>query len=325
MWRFLAKGVVSALLVWLLLRNLDLGALAHRMLAADRGLLLIAALLLWVLAVPSTLRWSTILGAMGYPVRLWILFPLVLIGLFFSVALPSTIGGDAVRMWKLHRVGLPGTAAVVSVMIDRMVALLAVLVLVLVSVPALFALIPDRAVRGGVLLLLGAGLLAFAAAMVLDRLPLAFSRYRLLRGLAQLSADLRRILLTPRAAAPTLLFSLVNQGGVVGVVGILAHGLGAPVGWLQCLVIVPLAILVTVLPISIAGWGVREGAFVTGFGLVGVPAADALALSVMFGLLNTLICLPGGLVWLASGERLRVPRPPRDVPSSGPRPTASGG
>ncbi len=325
MWQFLAKGAVSTLLVWLLLRNRDLGALLRQMLAVERGPLVLAGGLLWVLAVPSALRWSTILGAMGYALRLRILFPLVLIGLFFNLTLPSTIGGDAVRMWKIHRLGLPGTAAVVSVMIDRLVALLAILVLVLVSAPALFALIPDRAARVGVLLLLAAGFLAFAAAMVLDRLRLAFSRFRLLRGLAQLSADLRRVLLVPRTAAPALLFSLLNQGGVVGVVGFLAHGLGVPVGWLQCLVIVPLAILVTVLPISIAGWGVREGAFVTGFGLVGVPAADALALSVMFGLLNTLICLPGGLVWLASGERLRVPRLPRDVPSSGPRPTGSGG
>ncbi len=325
MWRFLAKGAVSALLVWLLLHNRDLGVLFRQMLAVDRGPLVIAAALLWTLAVPSALRWSTILGAMGYPIRLRIAFPLVLIGLFFNLTLPSSIGGDAVRMWKIHRVGLAGTAAVVSVMIDRLVALLALLVLVLVSVPAFFALVPDRAARGGVLLLLAAGFLAFGAIMVLDRLPLAFSRYRLLRGLAQLSADLRRILLSPRVAAPTLLFSLLNQGGVVGVVGFLAHGLGIPVGWLQCLVIVPLAILVTVLPISIAGWGVREGAFVAGFGLVGVPAADALAVSVLFGLLNTLVCLPGGLVWLASGERRLGTRPPEDVRSSGPRPTASGG
>ena len=325
MWQFLAKGAVSALLVWLLLRNRDLGALLRQMLAVDRGTLALAGSLLWVLAVPSALRWTKILGAMGYPLRLRITFPLVLIGLFFNLTLPSTIGGDAVRMWKLHRVGLPGTAAVVSVMIDRMVALLAILVLVLVSVPALFALIPDRATRGGVLLLLGAGFLAFAAAMVLDRLPLAFSRFRLLRGLAQLSADLRRVLLAPRIAAPALLFSLLNQGGLVGVVGLLAHGLGIPVGWLQCLVVVPLAILVTVLPISIAGWGVREGAFVAGFGFAGVPATDALALSVLFGLLNTLVCLPGGLVWLASGERRRAARQLEDARASGPPPTASGG
>ena len=324
MWQFLAKGAVSALLVWLLLRNVDFGDVLHRILAADRDQLLIAALLLWILSVPSALRWSTILGAMGYAVRLRILFPLVLIGLFFSITLPSTIGGDAVRMWKIHRVGLSGTAAVVSVMIDRLVALLAILFLVLVSVPAFYGLVPDRAARGGVLLLLGGGFLAYATAMVLDRLPLAFSRSRILRGLAQLSADLRRVLLAPRTAAPALLYSLLNQGGVVGVVGFLAHGLGISVGWLQCLVIVPLAILVTVLPISIAGWGVRETAFVAGFGFAGVPQADAFALSLMFGLLNTLVCLPGGLVWLAAGERRLGARPSENLRSSNPRPTASG-
>jgi hypothetical protein len=64
-------------------------------------------------------------------------------------------------------------------------------------------------------------------------------------------------------------------------------------------VIVPIANLSALLPISISGWGVRESAFVLGFGMVGVAAADALALSILFGLLNMLVGVSGGLVWLA--------------------------
>lgn len=305
MWRFLVKGGVSVLLIWLLLRGRDLGALVDQMLAIDRGALILAGACLWTLAIPSALRWSKILEAMGYRLGFRITFPIVLIGLFFNLALPSSIGGDAVRMWKAHRAGLPGATAIVSVMIDRMVGLAALLLLVLAALPVLFSTISDRTAQGGVLLLLGLGLLGFAVAMMLDRLPPALRRFRVVRGLVRLSSDLRRVLLIPRRAVPTVLLSLINQGGVVVVVTILAKGLGLPVGWLQCLVVVPLAILATTIPISIAGWGVREGAFVAGFGFVGVPASSALVLSVLFGLLNTLICLPGGLVWLATGDRRR--------------------
>jgi uncharacterized membrane protein YbhN (UPF0104 family) len=77
------------------------------------------------------------------------------------------------------------------------------------------------------------------------------------------------------------------------------------VTWLQCVVIVPLSLLATAIPISIGGWGVRESAFVTGFGLVGVSASDALVLSVLFGLLNFLVRLPGALIWLTVSNRER--------------------
>lgn len=317
MWRLLAKLGVSVLLIWLLLRERDLGALARQMLAVRTADLVLAGIVLWLLAVPSALRWSTILSAMGQRLGFRLAFPIVLVGLFFNLTLPSSVGGDAVRMWQVHRAGLPGPAAVVSVMIDRLVALAAILLLVLAALPVMFALIPDSTARLGVLLLLGLGFLGFAIALALDRLPAALHKFRVVRGVMQLSAVLRRVLLVPRTAIPTVLLSLVNQGGVVVVVTILAHGMRIPVGLFQALLVVPLAILATVLPISLAGWGVREGAFVAGFGFVGVPATEALALSVLFGLLNTAVCLPGGLVWLGLGGRRRSASTSSDPASSG--------
>lgn len=312
MWRFLLKGAASVLLIWLLLRGRDLGALAHQMLAVDRGALALAAATLWLLAVPNAVRWSMVLRFMGHPVRFRTSFPLVLIGLFFNLTLPSSVGGDAVRMWQLHRAGLPPAVAIVSVMVDRLVALAAILVMVLAVFPLMVATIPDRAAQGGVLLLLGLGFLAFALAMMLDRLPFSLRRYRVVRGIAQLSAQLRNVLLVPHHAAPTLLLSLVTQVGAVAAVRLLVAGLGLPIGWLECLLVVPLVNLATVAPISVAGWGVREGAFVAALGFFGVPAADALALSVLYGLLGTLVALPGGLVWLAMGSARAAAGPRED-------------
>jgi uncharacterized membrane protein YbhN (UPF0104 family) len=57
--------------------------------------------------------------------------------------------------------------------------------------------------------------------------------------------------------------------------------------------------LVTMAPISFAGWGVREGAMIVGLGLAGIAAADALAVSVAFGLLQVVLGVPGGVLWLA--------------------------
>jgi len=68
-------------------------------------------------------------------------------------------------------------------------------------------------------------------------------------------------------------------------------------------------LLISLLPFSVAGWGLRESAMATGFALVHAPAAAAVAASVMFGVLTLLISLPGGLLWWSS----RVATPPRSA------------
>lgn len=317
MWKTLAKAAVSVLLIWLLLRGQDLGALSRQILTMDRTAFILAALALWLLAVPSSFRWTAVLAAMGHQFRVVTAFRIVLIGLFFNLTLPSSVGGDAVRIWEANRSGLSVGTAIVSVMIDRLVALMAVLLLVLATTPFSLELIPDQTARTGIVALLGLGFTGFAVAMALDRLPASLRRFRAVRAIAQLSAALRRVMLIPKHAVPTLIFSLVNQGGIIVVVAILANGLGFHVEFVQCAIIVPLTILATVVPISIAGWGVRESAFVVGFGFLGVPAASALALSVIFGVTNTIISLPGGLLWLKSGARRNPSRiDPTEVPSA---------
>jgi hypothetical protein len=64
-------------------------------------------------------------------------------------------------------------------------------------------------------------------------------------------------------------------------------------------------ILVTVVPISIAGWGVREGAMVVAFGFINVPASAAFAVSVLFGLTLAAASLPGSILWWLSGYSLK--------------------
>jgi hypothetical protein len=75
-------------------------------------------------------------------------------------------------------------------------------------------------------------------------------------------------------------------------------GLGLSIEWGGFLLMVPLVGLMMVVPISIAGWGVREGVMVVGFGYLGVAPEAALALSILYGLLILAIALPGGAIWM---------------------------
>ena len=300
MWRYLVKLAISALLIWLLVRNRDLGGLAHEMLAVDPLALASAVAGLSALLVPAALRWSVVLRSLGCPVGIRVSLPLTMIGLFFSQTLPSTIGGDGMRVWELHRGGgVAMPTAISSVLIDRATGLLGICLLVTATLPVLIGLAPDPTVELGVVLLLAAGYAGIGVALLLDRPPERIQRFAIARGMAALSTGLRAVVLAPRPALGALGTSLVYQLGVVAVVFALARGIQIPVEPAACLVIVPIANLSALLPISISGWGVREGAFVAGFGLVGIAASDAIALSVLFGLLTMLVGIGGGLVWLA--------------------------
>ena len=99
--------------------------------------------------------------------------------------------------------------------------------------------------------------------------------------------------------------ALAILAGTVLVIWLIAESIAADLSLLHCIVLVPPVILISMIPISIAGWGVREGAMVVALGFVDVPAADALVISLAFGILLIAAGLPGGVLWLLSGQRVR--------------------
>jgi uncharacterized membrane protein YbhN (UPF0104 family) len=96
--------------------------------------------------------------------------------------------------------------------------------------------------------------------------------------------------------------SYLNMGIVMWMIG-LGLNLGVPLA--DCMVLTPLIVLAAMLPISLGGWGVREGVAILLFGLAGLSQSDALALSVVFGLCTAIITLPGSVLWLAQ-KRARI-------------------
>jgi len=85
--------------------------------------------------------------------------------------------------------------------------------------------------------------------------------------------------------------------------------------FLDCFFLVPPVILAMTLPISIAGWGVREGAMIVTLGLVGVPQESALVLSILFGLGTMIAAFPGGIIWLFTRNRTVPSMPGREMKS----------
>jgi hypothetical protein len=147
--------------------------------------------------------------------------------------------------------------------------------------------------------LVGIGLVA-----QLPLLPINWQRSRLLRGLAALSNGTRAVFLRPARALPVLALAAGAQLALSLAAFMLARSMDITLTLLDCVVLIQPIVLITALPISVGGWGVRETALIGLLALAGVPASAALALSVQLGILGMVAALPGLAIWLRLKRRI---------------------
>lgn len=299
---FAAKLAMSALLIYLSLRLVDLDTLRQRL--HQIGPIWIAAMLLglFVQVILASLRWRRILAACGVAIDDKRALIYTLIGAFFNQALPSTIGGDAARIWLVARQATGWKGAVASVLIDRMVGLFWLAMLVLLCLPWSLALIQNPIGRT-TLILIGAGSVAgLLAVLALTHIGgNGLDRWRLTRHITELAGIAWNVMASARSGASVAMPSLAIQLLTVLIAWFAAKAIGSPVSLLHLLLLIPPVILIAAIPVSIAGWGVREGAMIAAFTFAGLPTDDALAISVLFGAGSFAIGAMGGLVWILSG------------------------
>jgi len=293
-----AKATISILLIWYLLDRIDLAKVVARARTLD---VYEAGLCLAVLVAQTglvTLRWWTVARITETALSLRAALRILLIGMFFNQTLPSSVGGDAVRVWLVAREGTTLGKAVNVVLCDRVFALVVLVAIIGTTLPAIYARVSDDATRTALGALVGIGAIGLVVFLIAgEHIAVLLRRWRATRPFGDLASDFRRLFTRPAALAPLLLSTVIHLLTVLAVM-LLAWGLDIQVSFLDGLMIVPTVVLLTTLPISVAGWGVREGAMVAGFSLVGVPADGALAVSVLFGLASVIVSLPGGIVWL---------------------------
>lgn len=298
----LKGGISFGLIAWVL-SKVDPVAAWDQAKSIDATMALLSVVLMLAQIGLGAVRWALVLRALSAAFHWLQTLSVFYIGIFFSIVLPGAVGGDAVRMWFARRNGLTLVTAVNSVALERAVTVFALVLLVCLTQPILMLRLPDLPGAWVFPVLLAVCVLGILTLATLDRLPQTLHRWRLVRGLALLAADTRKLFFHPGYSLGTLVVALVGHVNLSLVVYVLAIGLNLDVHVLDCLVLVPPVILIMTLPISIAGWGVRETAMVTAFSFVGIPDSSTLVLSILFGILTMVTALPGGVVFLLAGGR----------------------
>jgi uncharacterized protein (TIRG00374 family) len=308
----LRLAVTLVLLAWVV-RQVDLSSTLDLIRHADRRWIAAGALIHVFGFVCTVWRWRIILRAMGAHVAFRQLNRLALIGTFFSMFLPASIGGDIAKLLMLSELGPRRELATASVMVDRLVGLAFIVGLGLCSALALPETRADGAVLGalllsavafvaGVLVLLNRRALEMATAMLPERL-----RKRVAQPARDTQSHLRAIVSQPFVLLRTLVTSTAVQLAICSSAFCAGQAFGIAAGPLTYLAIVPISMAVTALPISINGLGVQDRAMLTLFALVGVPAAQSLTLSLYLHAVRSVIGMAGGLVFFTGRRRRAAP------------------
>lgn len=294
------KGVLSVGLIWFAFRKIDLAEAWGQAKTIDHMMLALALVLGVSQVALGAARWWLVLRALKSAFTVFQAFPVFYVGVCFSIITP--VLGDAVRMWKARRSGLSLKTAVNSVMLERIFTILALVLLVAAMEPLLLARVPDVPGTWVFPLLTVGGVAGIAFISQLDRLPAGLHRWRLVRGLVHLAGDTRTLVRRVPYGAGTVAVGVLGHANLSLMVYVLALGLNIKVSLIDCLILFPPVILALTLPISIAGFGLRENIMIVAFGWVGVSPAAAAVLGLLFGLCSIATALPGGLFWLLSPD-----------------------
>lgn len=310
---------VSVALIGYLLSQTNLTELRDALTQVRVEYLALALALALIHRLATIFKWNCLLRAKGYAIPYLRLAWLWFVNHFAGLFLPATVGEDIAKTVSLGRYIANTTEAAASIVVDRVIGLFTLLVIAMASslaaaalfdagtLPYVVALVLACAVGFGISLTSRATRSLVAA--TLDRLGLAKVTLRLSAFYASVMVYQKKG--STLAAVTILAFGL--QCLRVIVVYVIGAALGIEVPLLYYFIFVPLVFLLTMLPISVGGIGVREGTYVYFFAQIGIATHSALLLSILSYGTNLLAALPGGVIYAVAG----LPAPQRTNDSRG--------
>lgn len=299
---FLIKLSVSSLLLVLISRNVDLQASMLALSSVSASALAIALVFQLTSNGVATLRWFFIMSKIGFTEPFVFYLKSFFKGAFFNQGLPTSIGGDGLRILDCAAKSGSTEDAVFGVFIDRIIGLAGLLLLNLFALLLDHTLLPTRIYFP--LLILLTLLCTGLVLLFFLRKAGVLGGHRYLGFLARLSERYAQVYCSTRAVTLQTGLSVLTHLLSMSAFFVIGSSLGLDYSLAVYLALVPPVILLTILPISLAGWGVREGAMVGFFVLIGAEKSLVLSFSILYGLLALVASIPGLFVYIAQQKRL---------------------
>ncbi|MGQ9598639.1 MAG: lysylphosphatidylglycerol synthase transmembrane domain-containing protein [Anaerolineae bacterium] len=301
----LLKVVISLGALIYVLRQVNPEQVLQLFQEMDWGPFLAALLLFLSGSLVRAYRWGSLVWSLNVSVSWWRLVMLYFVGSFFSLFLPTGVGGDAVKMYELSRNDHKVSAAISSVVVDRFLGLL-----VLFAIALLALVIGHRWIQPEVQILI-VGIFGAIVILVvllwqrswLERWGRRLGVNRLLGQIKVLRELYESLHLYSLAA---LLYATLASGvwNLILIMGyyLLGQAVGIELSAWYYFLFVPVISALLMIP-SVGGLGIREGGTVLLFSQVGVSEHQALALALAYDLTLLVVALIGAGIYIVQGVR----------------------
>jgi uncharacterized membrane protein YbhN (UPF0104 family) len=296
--------LLTLALLYLALRGINFAAIQSRLSQINLGWIGLAVLITVVQIFIGALRWREISVLCGASLTDLQAFRYNMIGSFFNQTLPSSIGGDAVRLWLVNRTGAGWRAATYSILTDRAIGLIALALIIVASLPWSYGMIADGNGRLALVFVDFAALAGGLGFLLLGHLPwLWLKTWWPTKHIHACSVIANQVIFDRRSGPKIAVLSLSVHVLAVVIAWCAVRSIAAPVNFEQVFMLIPPIMLITMMPISIAGWGVREATMMVAFGYAGLAQTDGTVVSILFGAVSFIVGCAGGLVWVFSSEK----------------------
>ncbi len=293
--KYFIKLAITGLLLFLILKNVNPLETWDQLASVSPAMFALALALQLASNSVAAGRWFLIMRTIGFKQPFLFFLKSYFKGAFFNQGLPTSIGGDGLRVLDCTRNG-EIEDSFYGVFIDRIVGLAGLLLLNIVALLYNRTILPKDITIAllSILLFLLAGL---GGLFFLRKVPF-FSKGRFLGHLGRLSHRYYQVYSSPLSAIIQLGLSVVTHILAMAAFFILGRAMGLDYPLSVYLVLVPPVVLLIILPVSLAGWGIREGALVGFFLLIGADKSKVVSFSLLYGIIALTASLPGLLVYL---------------------------
>lgn len=300
--KFFLKLAVTVGLFALMAYYVDFQSVLREILSANLLYLLFAVVLQFMSTLIASYRWFFIMRILKFRAEFTFYFKSYFKGSFFNQLLPSNIGGDAVRVLDIRSMGYSVKEAFYGIFIDRVLGIAGLMLIALIASftqPAPLEVSFYFMVKGMAL----TGIFGMLFLTLFHRNKF-LANFFLLKRLAEMSRRFYTVFRETWSFIKQLCLSLLVHLFSILSIFVLALAVGVDQSLGTFFLIIPLVILFMAIPISLAGWGVREGAMTGLFLLVGADKEKILSVSLLYGIVVIITILPGLYYWAANRKNL---------------------
>jgi glycosyltransferase 2 family protein len=294
------KVIVSLFLIGYIASKIDWEKAFSNIEKANYYFLILTVIFIFLERAQLTYKWNLLIKARGIEVSFWRLFVINAIGSFWGLFLPSSIGVDVAKSYYLIKNSSEKSVSISSVFVDRILGILALLVLTVVSLLIAGDLLSKFNLR---IFVFSFSIFFLIVLYIFQREDISFILNKFLKNVkfkfvsdkvVKLHSSILEYKKHPKTLFKTFILTILVNISRVLIFYFISLAYSIPIPIIYFFIFIPILTVVIMIPISIGGLGLGEGAFITFFALVGISINDSIIVALTNTLFNTILTLLGG-------------------------------